>query len=135
MFATTNSPLGMTTGITVNKTPVGPAVVPIPYPSIGQLMMFDPSTLFPKVLIQGFMSAVLMSKTTLTMGDTAGVLGGVVSNTIMGPAQVTTGSSKVMMGGKPAATQLSMYITNGSPVGNSVANQVSPSCPNVMFAS
>ena len=134
MFATTNSPSGSTIGITVNKTPVGPVVVPVPYPSIGQLMMFDPSTLFPKVLIHGFMSAVLMSKTTMTTGDTAGVLGGVVSGTVMGPAQVTLGSPKVMMGGKPAATQLSMYITNGSPVGNAPANQVSPSCPNVIFA-
>jgi hypothetical protein len=98
-------------------------------------MMFDPGTLFEKVLIQGFMSAVLMSKTTMTTGDTAGALGGVVSGTMMGPAAVVLGSTKVLMGGKPAATQLSMYTTNGSPVANATAMQTAPSCSNVMIAS
>lgn len=134
MFATTNSPMGQTLGITVNKTLVGPAVVPIPYPSMGQLMMFDPGTLFEKVLVQGFMSAVLMSKTTMTTGDTAGTLGGVVSGTMMGPAAVVLGSPTVLMGGKPAATQLSMFTTNGSPVANATAVQVAPSSATVMFA-
>jgi uncharacterized Zn-binding protein involved in type VI secretion len=135
MFATTNSPDGKTTGVTVNKTQVGPAQVPIPYPSIGQLQQFDPGTLFAKVLIQGFQAAVMMSKTTATMGDEAGSVGGVMSGKASGPAQVISGSSKVMMGGKPAATQASSYTSNGSPVFNTVAVQDTASCTNVQFAS
>lgn len=132
MFATTNSPSGTTMGITVNKTP--PAAVPIPYPSIGQGPMFNPATLFPKVLVQGFMQATVTSTIAVTLGDAAGTLGGVVSNVVAGPAQVVMGSPSVLMGGKPAATQLSMYISNGAPITNTVANQVSPSCSNVMIA-
>ncbi len=119
-------------GITVNKTP--PVAVPIPYPSIGQGFMFNPGTLFPKVLIQGFMSATMTSMITTTLGDIAGAMGGVVSNVVAGPAQVVMGSPSVLMGGKPAATQLSMYISNGAPLSNTLANQVSPSCSNVIIA-
>ena len=132
MFATTNSPSGTTLGITVNKTP--PAAVPIPYPSIGQGSMFNPATLFPKVLVQGFMTATVTSTIATTLGDVAGTLGGVVSNVVAGPAQIIMGSPSVLLGGKPAATQLSNYVSNGAPIGNTVANQVSPSCTNVIFA-
>ena len=135
MFATTNSPTGMTSGTTVNNTLVGTSVVPTAYPSLGQVLMFDPGTLFETVLVQGFMSAVLNSKTTITSGDEAGTLLGVVSGTMIGPAEVTSGSLTVLMGGKPAATQLSTYNTNGSPVGNAVASQTGASCTNVTIAS
>jgi hypothetical protein len=135
MFATTNSPMGMTMGITVNKTVVGPSVVPIPYPSMGELEMFDPATLFPTVLVQGFMSAVESSMTMMTTGDEAGELGGVVSELVSGPAAVIMGSVSVIMGGRPAATMTSIYTTNGFPVANATAAQISPSCTNVMIMS
>jgi hypothetical protein len=135
MFATTNSPMGMTMGITVNKTVVGPSVVPIPYPSMGQGEMFNPATLFPTVLIQGFMSAVMGSMIAMTEGDEAGEAGGVVSGLVSGPAYVEVGSPSVILGGRPAATQLSTFGTNGDPASNDpAATQVSPSCTNVLFA-
>jgi len=134
MFATTNSPMGMTMGTTVNNTLVGPSVVPTPYPSIGEGMMFNPGTLVPNVLLGGFMAATALSMIAMTEGDTAGMLGGVVSGMMMGPAAVAVGSPTVILGGRPAATMLSMYTSNGFPVANTVAAQISPSCPNVIFA-
>jgi hypothetical protein len=133
MFATTNSPMGMTMGITVNLTPTPAGPVPIPYPSIGHLMMFDPGSLHSSVLIQGFMATKMGSKTIMTLGDTPGVNGGVVSGKFGGPASILTGSTCVFMGGVPAGTMLSLYGSNGEPVMNTVANQISPSCTNVMI--
>lgn len=69
-----------------------------------------------------------------TQGDIAGGGRGLVSNIVSGPAQVLIGSPSALLGGKHAVTQLSSYASNGSTLGNTAANQVAPSCSNVMCA-
>jgi hypothetical protein len=52
----------------------------------------------------------------LTNGDNAGVLMGVASGTVMGPARHVTASFTVLMGGMPATRLTSMSIQNSTNV-------------------
>ena len=95
-------------------TPVGPAMVPIPYPNISMCMMAIPPTTAMKVLISGGPAHNLGTKSPLSNGDQPGVGGGVASHMIMGPTKYMMGSMATMFGGKPAARLTSMTGQNGS---------------------
>jgi hypothetical protein len=110
------------------KTPVGPVVVPIPYPNIGQVMMANPGTLATTILICGFPAATTNTELMMTQGDEAGVLGGVVSGIIMGPGKFTLGSATVKMSGMPPVYMGSMIGLNGTAAANCPAGcQIAPS--------
>lgn len=100
------------------KTPVGPAVVPIPYPNIGQVNMANPQTLASKILICGFPAATTNTELMMTQGDEAGVLGGVISGIIMGPGKFKLGSGSVKISGMPAVYMGSMIGLNGTASAN-----------------
>lgn len=101
------------------KTPTPAGPIPIPYPNIAQTEMANPSTCSTKVFFAGMPAMNLKSKWTMSNGDQAGVAGGVVSGTIMGPGGFSMGSMKVMIEGAPSATQMSTTLHNGA----------SPNCP------
>ena len=98
----------------VCKTPVPPPVVmlPIPYPNFSLKAMAIPPTASMKHLIMFMPSHHVGTIIPTTMGDTAGLLGGIASQIMMGPAQNTTCSTKVITGGLPATRMLDGTIQN-----------------------
>ena len=98
----------------VCKTPVGPAIVPIPYPNISQGAMAMPNTAAMKVLIAGGFGHTVGTQIPMSNGDQPGVAGGVISGCIMGPTKFLMGSTATFFGGKPAARLTSMTGQNGS---------------------
>ncbi|MEW6122665.1 MAG: DUF4150 domain-containing protein [Pseudomonadota bacterium] len=95
----------------VCKTPVGPAVVPIPYPNISLANTAVPTQ--TKVLLMGMPAHNLSTQTPLSNGDNAGVLMGVVSSLVMGPKASAMGSTNLMIGGAPAIKLTSPSKQNG----------------------
>ncbi len=111
MFANCQSG-GMAMGFPdVCKTPAGPAIVPIPYPNIATSPMGVPPV--PNVLFGGGPAHNLMTEVPLTQGDDGGVLGGVVSQTEMGPSKCLDGANTVLVGGAPATRLTSPTLQNG----------------------
>ncbi|XCN73049.1 MAG: DUF4150 domain-containing protein [Candidatus Electrothrix aestuarii] len=96
----------------VCKTPVGPAIVPIPYPNIAMKTMAVPPTTSMKHLIMFMPSHHVGTTVPTTMGDNAGALGGVASQIMMGPARNTKSSMKVITGGMPATRMLDTTMQN-----------------------
>lgn len=110
-------------------TPGGP--VPTPFPNIATTQMANPGAVVKNVLVGGMPAINQATKIMLSNGNQPGVLGGVSSNKIMGQAQFTKGSSKVMVGGKPAVRVGTPTGQNGAP-NNTVGAAVSPSQVKVM---
>jgi hypothetical protein len=102
---------GMSTAFPdVCKTPAGPVVVPIPYPNMALLPM---SVGFcPTILFGGAPAHNLTSIVPLTMGDDAGVLGGILSGIIMGPSTCMDGAFTVLLDGAPATRLTSSTLQN-----------------------
>ena len=113
-------------------SPAGP--VPTPFPNLGTTTMSDPGSTVSKVLVVNLPALNLMSKVTMTNGDQVGSTGGVVSNKIMGQVQFLVGSTKVMVGGKPALRVGAQTGQNGAPL-NAVGSVISPSQTKVMVMS
>jgi hypothetical protein len=96
-------------------TPAPPAPpVPIPYPNMAQLPMAIPNQF--KTLIQMMPQHNLGTTIPLSNGDEAGVAGGVMSGTIIGPSRHLKGSTKVMIGGMPATRLLDTAMQNSTNV-------------------
>ncbi|MFH1983886.1 MAG: DUF4150 domain-containing protein [Pseudomonadota bacterium] len=95
-------------------TPVGPAIVPIPYPNIS----FGPTTVPPTtamtVLTDFMPSCNLMSETATSIGDTTGIGEGVMSGMIMSPTHNLVGSFTILKEGVPAARMTSMTLQNNT---------------------
>ena len=112
MFANTQM-MGMDLGFPdVCLTPVGPVVVPIPYPNIAMGPTAIPSQ--TTVMIMAMPAHNLDTVTPLTNGDNAGVGMGVASGMIMGPSRHLTGSFSVLFGGVPATRLTSMSLQNST---------------------
>lgn len=112
-------------------TPAGP--VPVPYPNIAETTLADPSSVVSKVLVSGMPALNLMSKVTLSNGDQVGAQGGVTSARIMGQMAFLSGSTVVMVDGKPAVRLTSQTSHNGQPQ-NTVGMVCTPSQTIVMVA-
>ena len=93
--------------------PVGPGMLPIPYPNIAMGMTALPPTACLKVLLMAGPAHNLMTTIPISNGDNAGVLGGVASQIMMGPSRHTMGSTNVLYGGMPATKMTSMTGQNG----------------------
>ncbi|MGR6874862.1 DUF4150 domain-containing protein [Pseudomonas sp. HK3] len=98
----------------VCKTPVGPAIVPLPYPNISMGATAMPSSAAMKVLIAGGFAHTVGTQIPMSNGDQPGVAGGLISGGIMGPTKFLMGSMATFFGGKPAARLTSMTGQNGS---------------------
>ncbi|MFC6791285.1 DUF4150 domain-containing protein [Methylobacterium komagatae] len=121
---------GMNLGcMDVCKTPIGPIPVPIPYANVAMLPTAVPSQF--KVLAMGSPVHNLSTVMPMTMGDSAGVLLGVVSGLVMGPAGAMMGSNNVFVCGPPVAKFGMPAKQNGlSP--NIVGSTIAPSQVKVM---
>jgi uncharacterized Zn-binding protein involved in type VI secretion len=112
----------------VCKTPTPAGPVPIPYPNIAMLTQASGGTVSSKVKIMGKKAATEATEITMSSGDEAGSVGGVVSNKIKGPAKFKQGSSKVKIEGKGAAYMGAMVGQNDASNSNMPAgHQVAPS--------
>lgn len=126
MFVTSQGPMPATDlGFPdVCKTPVGPVVTPIPYACIGLSTTAIPNQ--TKLLLSAMPAHNLATVTPMTNGDQPGVLLGVVSNMVMGPAQAAMGSTNFLVGGTPATKLTSPTKQNGS-CPNEPGIRISPS--------
>ena len=95
----------------VCNTPVGPAVVPIPYPNIAMSSTAIPSQF--KVFVQAMPAHNLMTTVPMSNGDNAGVGLNPMSGLVMGPCKHLMGSVKTMFGGLPVTKMLSPTGQNG----------------------
>lgn len=86
--------------------------VPIPYPNTAQRPMAIPPTANMKHLISMMPAHTLSTMIPISMGDNAGVNGGVMSGIIMGPSRNLMGSMKVFSGGMPQTKWLSPAMQN-----------------------
>ena len=82
----------------VCKTPVGPAVVPIPYPNIGKSS--DTSNGPKSVTTDGKMPMVKGAKYSTSTGDEAGVAKGIISSSTKGECEFMMYSFDVKFEGK-----------------------------------
>jgi hypothetical protein len=82
-----------------------------------------PPTTNMKHLIMMMPAHNLGTTVPMTSGDSLGVLGGVSSSTVMGPARNTNGSAKVFTGGMPITRMLdsSMHNSTNAPGGMNLA--------------
>lgn len=111
MFAATLQTAQATSMPDVCKTPAPPGPpVPIPYVNTAQTSLANPFS--TKVLICSSPALHKSSKISISMGDTSGVAGGVVSGSFMGECEFTTASTKVKFEGKPAVRQLDSVKSN-----------------------
>jgi len=95
----------------VCKTP--PLAVPIPYPNIAFSLAHIPSVF--NLMFGPGLAENLMTQGTISIGDEAGVMGGVISNIFMGPDRYLLGSLKVLVGGIFATRLTSLVGMNGMP--------------------
>ncbi|WP_029002901.1 DUF4150 domain-containing protein [Azorhizobium doebereinerae] len=124
MFVTSQGPMPATDMAfpDVCNTPVGPAVVPLPYPDIALSTTAIPNQ--TKLLLSAMPAHNLTTTTPLTNGDNAGVLLGAVSGLVMGPSQAAMGSANLFVGGVPATKLTAPTKQNG----------VSPNVPGVRIS-
>lgn len=117
----------------VCKTPSPGGPVPIPYPNIAMPTQADGGTCAGKVKILGKKTIVKGTEITMSSGDEAGTVGGVISNKFKGPAQYKKGSSKVKAQGKAVCHLTSITGQNGGSNANvPPGTQVAPSQAKVL---
>ena len=110
----------------VCKTPVGPVVVPIPYPntSLGPTAIPSQLTVFTMMMP----SHNLLTVKPITQGDDPGVLMGVVGPFDMGATRHLLGSFNLFIGGPPATKMTSPTGQNGL-APNALGATISPAQP------
>lgn len=114
----------------VCKTPVGPVIVPIPYPNISQTTMAIPNIVNQFIMCMPVHN--LMTMVPMSNGDEPGVAMGVVSSMIMGPTRHMLGSFKVFRSVMPATRMLDMTGQNGASL-NIPGLTLSPSQVKVLY--
>jgi hypothetical protein len=114
------------------KTP--PYSAPMPYPVIAQAPQANPATVAKKVTAENQPALMVNTIITMSSGDEAGSVGGVMSGMIKGPCQYKKGSSKVMIEGIPAAHHTSNVAMNGTNANAPMGVQTSPSQTKVLVA-
>lgn len=112
MFANTQNPAVNLGFPDVCKTIVGPVITPIPYPNISMTSTNIPNVL--NIYISAMPVHNLMTMGTISNGDNAGVLGGLVSQMMMGPTKHMMGSVKVFKSVMPCTKMLSPTGQNGA---------------------
>jgi hypothetical protein len=115
----------------VCKTPSPAGPVPIPYPNTGMVMQISGESTKVKIVSQG--AVTKKSEIPSSMGDEAGVAGGVVSSQNMGKVVYKKGSSKVSVEGQPLQHLTAMTGQNGANANMPAGQQVAPSQAKVMI--
>jgi len=126
MFATNSlTAMSMMTVPDICKTPIV-IPVPIPYPNITMSSMHIPAVF--NVCFGPGLAENLMTEGTISMGDEAGVAGGVVSSLFMGPDKYIMGSLKVIVGTAFATRMTSLVGMNGMPFNTMGASLTPAQC-------
>jgi len=94
----------------VCKTPIGPAVVPIPYPNIALSKHSAKTT--KTVKCDGNPVCVKTSNFSTSTGDEPGVLKGIISSKIKGKAEFVTYSPDVKFEGKNVTRAFDLMLHN-----------------------
>src|SRR5438128_458146 len=120
----------------VCNVPAPPAPpIPTPFPNTAQLTQADGGTCSSKVKIMGKNAVMVDTEITMSSGDEAGSIGGIVCGKIKGAAKFKQGSGKVKIEGKAAAYQGAMVGQNDDSNSNMPAgHQVDPSQTKVSVA-
>jgi hypothetical protein len=116
----------------VCKTPAAPAPLPVPYPNLAVSVAHVPAQL--KVMAGIGLMETLATEGTISSGDEAGVLGGVVSGVFMGPDKYLLGSLKLMVEGFFVMRLTSLTGHNGMPF-NTTGTQLAPAQCHVIVLS
>lgn len=117
------------------KTPTPGGPVPMPYPNTAMLTQADGGTCSSKVKILGKNTATKITEITMSSGDEAGTVGGVVSNKFKGPGLFKKGSSKVKVEGNEVVHLTSTIGQNGGSNANVPPGvQVTPSQTKVIVS-
>jgi hypothetical protein len=110
-------------------SPAGPPI-PVPYPSLAACS--GASDTCKKVLVTNKESVNDKSRIKSSMGDEAGTLKGVVSNTHCGEVQFKKASSNVYVQNRKFVHHLALTAHNGSNANAPIGSQVSPSQTKVL---
>ena len=94
------------------KTPVPPAVVPLPYPNVSMTATPGPGYT-SKTFVTGTPMYTKNSKTALSNGDQPGVAMGIISSKIMGMAEVIMCSNDVKAESGGVVRTLDTTVGNG----------------------
>ena len=113
----------------VCKTPPA-AMAPIPYPNMAFGFMAVPNAC--NILITGMPAHNMATITPITLGDTTGAGGGVVSQTFMRQSRSVTGAYTALIQGMPAARVTNLTSQNCN---NMVGMRIVPSQYKVMILS
>ncbi len=126
MLPATNRGVGMNIGFPdVCLTPVGPAVVPIPYPNFA--LTAQAAAFSPVVRVSGVNALNLGSMIPMTLGDDAGV----AHWSVKGPGRYTMGNPIVSIDRLPAINLT--CLTTGNTGNNAVGAVLVPSATNVFY--
>ncbi|MBF0239491.1 MAG: DUF4150 domain-containing protein [SAR324 cluster bacterium] len=114
-------------------TPMPPFGIPapIPYPNVAAGLLANPGTAAIKVLTVCMPTHNMMTMGTISMGDTPGVMMGVMSAMIMGPHRTLIPAFTTLMGGLPTSRLLSMMGQNGLAL-NIPGVTIAPAQPKVL---
>ncbi len=107
--------------------------IPTPFPNTG--MLNQATNVSMKVKMVNKETVTLKSKIPKTMGDEAGVNGGVASGMNMGEACFKMGSTKVKIEGQPCVRMTSITAHNGVSANAPSGTVISPSQTKVMIMS
>ena len=105
-----------------------PVAAPIPYPNIAlgpMAVAFWPKVLWMCTPAHNMLTTVVMSN-----GDNTGVMLGVASGTVMGPARHLTAAFTVLVGCMPATRMTSIALQNST---NCPGMRLVPSQPKVLL--
>ena len=105
-------------------TPMGPAIVPVPYPNVNMSTMGIPTQF--RFLLMCMPAHNMTTVRAMSMGDNAGVSMGVMSGMMMGPGGAMMGSTNLFVGGPPA-TKMGMPSKQNGPGPNAFGASLSPS--------
>lgn len=112
----------------VCKVPAPPAPpIPTPFPNIGQCAQAKGSTCSKKVKISNKKTCTKKTEISRSMGDEAGTLKGLISNTNMDKVKRSMAYSKVKVEGAPIVTVMKMTGHNGSNSNAPPGSQLAPS--------
>ena len=118
----------------VCKTPAPPAPspIPLPYPNAALLVQVEKESTKVKFAAKGVVTR--KSEMPRSMGDEAGLAGGVVSGKNMGKVVFKRGSSKVKVEGQPVQHLAAPTAHNGANANMPAGLQVAPSQLKVLIA-
>jgi hypothetical protein len=132
MFANTNLGVLNLGFPDVGLVPVGPAVVPTPFPNLAFSTTHVPSVF--NVIFGGGLAENLLTNGTVSTGDEAGVLLGVVSHQMDGPDRPFLGSFKTLIGGV-FGTRLTTVNGQNGMLPNTVGVSLTPAQVRVILLS